>query len=185
MFEYQKLNASNQYALPEELEYIRKTALGLDPGAQTVILGGGPCTMAVAMLEKRSQSSYPYVAIIDIEPCDYCVAHLEMAEVPSWSYETFQADSAEVGWGWKGWVDFLIVDADHSYDAVRRDIRAWWPVLRVGGIAFFHDYLSRESGFNGEGEWLPSEVAEAIERSKDASWGLIKQVGISIVYRKV
>jgi predicted O-methyltransferase YrrM len=38
-------------------------------------------------------------------------------------------------------VDFLFVDADHSYEAVRADIEAWFPLLAPGAVAAFHDVL--------------------------------------------
>ena len=37
-------------------------------------------------------------------------------------------------------LDFVFIDADHSYDAVRADIKAWTPKLRDGGWMTGHDY---------------------------------------------
>src|SRR6185369_15014691 len=37
-------------------------------------------------------------------------------------------------------VDFVFLDADHSYAAVRGDIAAWWPKVKVGGYLCGHDY---------------------------------------------
>lgn len=34
------------------------------------------------------------------------------------------------------------VDCDHSYEAVKKDIEAWYPKLVSGGIMAFHDYLT-------------------------------------------
>jgi hypothetical protein len=31
-------------------------------------------------------------------------------------------------------LDFVMIDADHSYEAVARDIRAWWPKMRPGAL---------------------------------------------------
>jgi predicted O-methyltransferase YrrM len=42
-----------------------------------------------------------------------------------------------------GSVDWVFIDGDHSLPAVRADIRAWWPKLRVGGLLSGHDHSWR------------------------------------------
>src|SRR5690606_11229810 len=39
-----------------------------------------------------------------------------------------------------GSLDFVYIDADHSYAGVRADIAAWRPKIRAGGIIAGHDY---------------------------------------------
>lgn len=36
-------------------------------------------------------------------------------------------------------VDVVFVDADHTYEGVLADIRAWWPKVKVGGVMCGHD----------------------------------------------
>ena len=64
-------------------------------------------------------------------------------------------------------VDFVFIDADHSLNAIRKDLKAWWPKVRVGGTMAGHDYahppvrqaieeFSKEKNFNystGENCW--------------------------------
>jgi hypothetical protein len=40
-----------------------------------------------------------------------------------------------------GTLDFVFLDADHSYEAVRRDLEAWFPKVKRRGILGGHDYL--------------------------------------------
>jgi len=40
-----------------------------------------------------------------------------------------------------GFFDFVYIDADHRYEFVKKDLRAWWPKLKVGGIFAGHDYF--------------------------------------------
>ena len=95
------------------------------------------------------------------------------------------ADSSDVGRGWRRkQVDFLLVDGDHSYSGVLKDIDAWWPVVRRGGTVFFHDFLAREGGFSGVGEWSVSDVARAVEDRRTGEWEILEQVGISLVVKK-
>lgn len=37
--------------------------------------------------------------------------------------------------------DFVFIDADHSYEAVKQDLYAWFPKVRSGGIIAGHDYF--------------------------------------------
>lgn len=39
-----------------------------------------------------------------------------------------------------GSVDFVYVDAGHSYACVSADIAAWWPKVKLGGTLAGHDY---------------------------------------------
>jgi cephalosporin hydroxylase len=39
-----------------------------------------------------------------------------------------------------GNLDFVFIDAMHTYDAVKEDIAAWLPKVRVGGVLAGHDY---------------------------------------------
>ena len=41
-------------------------------------------------------------------------------------------------------VDFVFIDARHSYDAVLEDLKAWWPKIRPGGILAGHDYVDAD-----------------------------------------
>lgn len=38
-----------------------------------------------------------------------------------------------------GTLDFVFIDADHSYDAALADIKAWTPKVRAGGLIAGHD----------------------------------------------
>lgn len=40
-----------------------------------------------------------------------------------------------------GRFDFVYLDAQHHYEAVKEDIQTWWPLVKVGGILAGHDYV--------------------------------------------
>lgn len=43
-------------------------------------------------------------------------------------------------------VDFVFIDADHSYAACKADIEAWLPRIRPGGMIAGHDILEKTCG---------------------------------------
>lgn len=43
-------------------------------------------------------------------------------------------------------VDMVFIDADHSYESVLADIRAWLPKMKPGGLLAGHDHMSAWPG---------------------------------------
>lgn len=41
-----------------------------------------------------------------------------------------------------GYLDFVNIDGDHSFDAAVQDIIRWAPKVRVGGLVLVHDYCA-------------------------------------------
>lgn len=60
--------------------------------------------------------------------------------------------------------DWVFIDADHSYQAVRHDWETYWPLCKPGGIVAFHDILG------------PTEQHPEIEVSR--LWREIQQAGL-------
>jgi hypothetical protein len=52
-----------------------------------------------------------------------------------------KADSEEAAWALPdGLLDFVYVDGEHTEAAVLRDLRAWLPKVRKGGVVAGHDW---------------------------------------------
>jgi len=45
--------------------------------------------------------------------------------------------------------DIIFLDADHSYEAVKRDLKNYWAILKDGGVFLGHDYRAGETLTNG------------------------------------
>lgn len=46
-----------------------------------------------------------------------------------------------------GFFDFVYIDADHSKEAVLRDMQQWWPKVAVGGTLAGHNYFQHQSTY--------------------------------------
>jgi hypothetical protein len=69
------------------------------------------------------------------------------ASVAGYNVEFLRGDSVEMASNVPdGSLSLVYIDADHSYEGVKRDIAAWFPKLMAGGIFAFHDYLSEAYG---------------------------------------
>lgn len=45
-----------------------------------------------------------------------------------------------------GSIDFVYIDANHTYKSAKEDIALWWPKVRYGGVLAGHDYLDGMHG---------------------------------------
>lgn len=71
-------------------------------------------------------------------------------------------------------LDFVFIDADHSYPQCKNDIQAWLPKVDDNGIIAGHDYYTRWPGVvRAVDEVFP---AEAIEFLPDTVWYVRKEV---------
>lgn len=50
-------------------------------------------------------------------------------------------------------LDFVFIDADHSYAGAKQDIALWEPKVRKGGVLCGHDYLDSPIGENNIAEF--------------------------------
>jgi hypothetical protein len=65
------------------------------------------------------------------------VKHINMLNMISWNAAKRFDDNS---------VDFCYVDAGHSYEAVTKDLQAWWPKMRPGAMFGGDDYTKGYPG---------------------------------------
>jgi len=64
-----------------------------------------------------------------------------------------------------GSVDFVFIDADHTYESVVKDIKAWLPKIKKGGMISGHDY-NNPCGV----KQAVNELIEDYKLSNDGIW---------------
>lgn len=69
----------------------------------------------------------------------YLIANREVNKSTNGTVGFVQKLSHEAVKGWQEPIDLLFIDADHSYQAVRRDWDDWSPYVKAGGIIALHD----------------------------------------------
>ncbi|MBU37734.1 MAG: methyltransferase, partial [Anaerolineaceae bacterium] len=83
-------------------------------------------------------------------------------------------------------IDFLFIDGDHRYEAVRRDFQLYSPLLRPGGIVAFHDILQPPRFPDNQVELFWGELKkdyrtkELVDPADERGWG--QWGGIGVVY---
>lgn len=96
-----------------------------------------------AACDQSRHDSSKAEALRNIRGCDRPVDVIE-----AWSLEAVATVKERL----PGGVDWVYLDADHSYGAVKADIAAWKPLIRPGGILAGHDFVL--DGFHMPGEPL-------------------------------
>jgi hypothetical protein len=69
--------------------------------------------------------------------------------------------------------DLIFIDAEHTYEAAKADILAWWPHLKDDGEMAVHDYITQQ--FPGVTKAV-RELFGNLEPSAECSYG-----GIALV----
>lgn len=57
-------------------------------------------------------------------------------------------------------LDYVFIDADHTYEGVSRDFQMYTPLVRSGGIVAFHDIVTHKHGTNCEVERFWNEIKQ-------------------------
>jgi predicted O-methyltransferase YrrM len=89
--------------------------------------------------------------------------------------------SGEAARDWNIPIDFIFIDADHSYEAVKADWQAWSSHVRIGGIAALHDALPSQWSSATDG---PVQLVEEIAEN-DPRWALVDGVDSTAVLQRV
>lgn len=110
------------------------------------------------------------------------VAHRLVRSVPRGKVEWVRKFSADAARGWDKSIDFLFIDANHSYEAVLEDWNAWTPHLRVGASVALHDARVFTSGWTHPSDG-PVLLVRRLTRLTD-SFSIVDEVDSTVVLRR-
>lgn len=91
-------------------------------------------------------------------------------------------------------LDYLFIDADHTYEGVRRDFEMYAPLVRSGGIIVFHDIVTyrKETQCQVERFWRELKPqyrhTEIVECCSDGRWPIavtresMETAGLGVLY---
>ncbi len=71
---------------------------------------------------------------------DYTIAHTKLAMYPQVVWLRKTSESAIREFQNEEAVDFVYIDGNHSYEAVKKDIRLYYPLIKNNGLIGGHDY---------------------------------------------
>jgi predicted O-methyltransferase YrrM len=84
--------------------------------------------------------------------------------------------------GWSRPIDYLFIDGDHAYDAVRRDFEQWSVHVPAGGTLAFHDALMDAPWINesfGSARFVSELIADGT-----TEWRMVEGVDSLAVFRR-
>lgn len=70
-----------------------------------------------------------------------------------------------------GSLDFVYLDGNHAVGAVRDDLTAWWPKVKIGGLVCGHDFNTRcDNDTNSDAQTAVMELANVIGVYPHVTW---------------
>lgn len=154
------IQAAHYYLYPAEVPALQALVLSLPENPVVINVGAGFGTSGVAMLECRQDVTLTTFDIEDgpsptgsLETERNAMKNAELDHMLGVNWFQVVSDSAVAGdkWDSNAPVDMVFIDADHSYEACKRDILAWLPKIKSGGIIAIHDYGKSQVRFNMNG----------------------------------
>lgn len=156
----------------EDVNLIQDLCRILHPDV-VIDIGAGIGNSALAVLEMN----------IPVATVEHSQHYIEEAEknVPTEMWPLWRrvlADSVEAASQWEDeTLDLVLLDTTHYYLRTVREIAAWMPKLRTGGILWCHDYLD----VSQQGYGVKKRLDELIEMGKVR---LISQAGLGCAVQK-
>lgn len=166
------------FLFPGELFLIQSLVQSLPDNAVVVQIGAGVGTGSLGMVEMKPTIQAYTVDISEGGPFGGLQNERNAFDGTGLPCPTqILGNSQEC---WADWpkdkpIDLLLIDADHLYDGVMKDISGWTPLVKIGGYALFHDYESVNWG----------DVTKAVDQTMQyPEWEYVLKVDTLKAFRR-
>ncbi len=127
------------------------------------------------------------ITTIDLFPGDLLAQHKANLKEGGFEKRSKQitGDSSEVVKTFKGKIDLLFVDGDHSISGSRADFENWSPLVKVGGVMAVHDCACETNRLPHLLHYDVTHSLSAWYWQNGAAWKLVKSVDSLMVFERV
>jgi hypothetical protein len=160
---------------------LERYATGVRTGVQIGIAEGGSAWHARRVMDPEGVLYLidPYPKVLGMN-MSRIIARRLIGTVNRGEVRWVRKYSDDAAPGWKEPIDFLFIDGDHSYDAVRRDWKNWSPHVTPNGYAAFHDALTTAP-------WMDDSFGSArfvAELRDDSDWTFVDSADSLAVFAR-
>jgi predicted O-methyltransferase YrrM len=111
-------------------------------------------------------------------------AHRVVAGSPRANVVWLEQFSSDAAANWRLPVDLLMIDGDHSEEAVRRDWNDWSHFVQPGGVVIFHDARLFEGGWTTPSYGPVRVVDDLFRHNRIAGWSIAEEIHSLVVIER-
>lgn len=112
------------------------------------------------------------------------VAQRHVDTVKNARVQWLQEYSHDASISWSRPIDFLFIDADHSYEASMRDWKEWSPFVVRGGCVAMHDARIFPGGWTTSTTGSVRAANELFRVSPNTEWSIVEEVDSLVIVRR-
>ena len=167
---------------PAERDLLRKVASGARSIVEIGVAEGGSAWDMRSVMDRAGTLTLidPYPTVMGLNLSRVTARRL-VESVPRGRVVWLRQLSSEAVRSWREPIDFLLVDGDHSYEAIKQDFEEWSPHVAPEGAIAFHDALP-DAPWMDDGFGSARFVAELRERQ--GPWQLVDGADSLAVFRR-
>ena len=167
----------NKYAKNAEI----LVEIGVAEGASAFLFRSVASSNGILyLIDPYKPGRIPYINLTKIiahKYVDSCKSSCRVNWIESLSQDAFKS--------WSKPLDFLFIDADHSYQSCLRDWKDWNPFIRKRGYVVFHDARIFKNGWTSENSGPVRFINSLFRERNNSSWKIVEEVDSLVVLKRI